>query len=224
MAQAQGRARSGQDPALDVALAVAPGGDCLADVAMLRAEPTAFGAVASGPTVSDTLASAGPRAIAAIRWAQAEVHRRVWRLAGQTAPDKEGEVVVDIDGELVLAHAEKQDATATWKKTFGLAQSPKEHRRGRKTLIRTDSGGAPEFLNWLTARGRWLSYSVGTVITDATHLFIRFLCGSAKGVVPARNILQALRSIEEILQPHPKFLRICEGFGSNLPKGTLHHR
>ncbi|MGA5342079.1 transposase, partial [Streptomyces griseoincarnatus] len=35
---------------LDVALAVALGGDCLADVAMLRAEPAVFGPVASGPT------------------------------------------------------------------------------------------------------------------------------------------------------------------------------
>jgi len=26
---------------------------------------------------------------------------------------------VDLDGVLVLAHSEKQDATATWKKTFG---------------------------------------------------------------------------------------------------------
>jgi hypothetical protein len=28
-------------------------------------------------------------------------------------------VIVDIDGVLVLARSEKQDATATWKKTFG---------------------------------------------------------------------------------------------------------
>lgn len=28
-------------------------------------------------------------------------------------------MIVDIDGVLVLAHSEKQDATATWKKTFG---------------------------------------------------------------------------------------------------------
>ena len=26
-----------------------------------------------------------------------------------------------------------------------------------------------EFLNWRTARGRWLSYSVGMTITDAVH-------------------------------------------------------
>lgn len=37
---------------LDVALAIALGGDCLADVGMLRAEPAVFGPVASDPTVS----------------------------------------------------------------------------------------------------------------------------------------------------------------------------
>lgn len=45
---------------LDVALAVALGGDCLADAGMLRAEPAVFGQVASDPTVSrliDTLAA-----------------------------------------------------------------------------------------------------------------------------------------------------------------------
>ncbi len=201
---------------LDVALAVALGGDYLADVAMLRAEPGVFGPVASDPTVSrliDPLAGAGPRALKAIRLARAEVRQHVWRWAGQNAPDKEGEVIVDIDGVLVLAHSEKQDATATWKKTFGhhplfafvdhgregtgepvasllrpgnagsntaadhieaarlaLAQLPKAYRRGRQTLIRTDSGGGThEFVNWITARGRWLSYSVGMVITDAIH-------------------------------------------------------
>ena len=49
---------------LDLALALALGGDCLADVAMLRAEPGVFGPVASDPTVSrliDTLAADAPR-------------------------------------------------------------------------------------------------------------------------------------------------------------------
>lgn len=32
------------------------------------------------------------------------------------------------------------------------------------TLIRTDSGGGThEFVAWLAKRGRWLSYSVGTI-------------------------------------------------------------
>ncbi|OKI01396.1 transposase [Streptomyces sp. CB02923] len=107
---------------LDVALAVALGGDCLANVAMLRAEPAVFGPVACDPTVSrlmDKLASGGERALVAIRMARAEVREHVRRLAGEAAPDADGQVIVDLDGVLVLAHSEKQDATATWKKTFG---------------------------------------------------------------------------------------------------------
>jgi hypothetical protein len=47
------RPRATHDPGkvlLDVAVAL--GGDCLTDVAMLRAEPGVFGPVASDPTVS----------------------------------------------------------------------------------------------------------------------------------------------------------------------------
>ncbi|TMZ53287.1 IS1380 family transposase, partial [Klebsiella pneumoniae] len=117
------RPRAVHDPGkvlLDVALAVALGGDCLADVGTLRAESVVFGPVASDPTVSrliDTLAAAGPKALSAIRAARAEARERVWKLAGTAAPDAAGHVIVDLDGVLVLAHSEKQDATATWKKT-----------------------------------------------------------------------------------------------------------
>ena len=54
-----------------------------------------------------------------------------------------------------------------------LAQLPRPHRRGRHTLIRTDSaGGTHQFLSWLTRRGRWLSYSVGMTITEDIHTAI----------------------------------------------------
>ncbi|WP_461004158.1 transposase, partial [Streptomonospora sediminis] len=54
-----------------------------------------------------------------------------------------------------------------------LKQLPRTHRRGRKTLIRTDTaGGTHAFLDWLTRRGRWLSYSVGMTITDDIHTAI----------------------------------------------------
>ncbi len=58
----------------DLALALAVGGDCLADVAVLRAEPAVFGRVASDPTVSrlvDTLAADPDRALKAIDSARA---------------------------------------------------------------------------------------------------------------------------------------------------------
>lgn len=97
-------------------------GDCLADVAILRAEPALFGPVACGPTVSrliDALAAAGSRALAAIRTARAEVREHIWQLTGTGAPHADGQVIVDIDGVLVLAHSGKEDATRTWKKTYG---------------------------------------------------------------------------------------------------------
>ena len=40
---------------LDLALTLALGGDCLADIALLRAEPGIYGRVASDPTVSRTI-------------------------------------------------------------------------------------------------------------------------------------------------------------------------
>jgi hypothetical protein len=151
------------------------------------------------------------------------VREHVWALAGDAAPDVTGQVIVDLDGVLVLAHSEKQDAAATWKKTFGhhpllgfvdhgsggsgepvvgllrpgnagsntaadhitattlaLAQLPKGYRRGRRTLIRCDSGGGThEFVSWLTARGRWLSYSVGMTITEAIHAAVLRMPASA---------------------------------------------
>lgn len=60
------------DPAkvvTDLAVTLALGGDCLADIALLRAAPGVFGRVASDPTVSrtvDALAKDAPRALAAI--------------------------------------------------------------------------------------------------------------------------------------------------------------
>ncbi len=86
---------------LDVALTVALGGDCLADAGMLRAEPAVSGPVASDPTVSrliDTLAASEEEALAAVRAARAKARARVWKLAGERAPDADGAVTVDLDG------------------------------------------------------------------------------------------------------------------------------
>lgn len=105
---------------LDLAVAVALGGDAAADVAVLRAQPGVFGRVASDPTVSrlvTTLAGDVNAALAAVAAARATVRERVWRHAG--APIQQGRVVIDLDATLVGAHSDKEDATRTWKKTFG---------------------------------------------------------------------------------------------------------
>jgi DDE family transposase len=102
---------------------LALGGDCLADVAMLRAEPELFGPVASDPVVSrliSRLAADAPRALKAIRAARAAARERAWALAGDSAPGSDGKLIpVDIDATIVIAHSEKDKAAATWKKTWG---------------------------------------------------------------------------------------------------------
>ncbi|MFK4594874.1 hypothetical protein RKD30_001541 [Streptomyces pristinaespiralis] len=132
-------------------------------------------------------------------------------------------MTVDLDGVLVVAHSDKEDAAPTWKRTYGhhplmgfvdhgpggtgepvaallrpgnagsntaddhvtttqlaLAQLPKEYRRGRRTLIRTDSaGGTHTFVAWLAQRGRWLSYSVGMTVTEQIHSHVLKVPASA---------------------------------------------
>jgi hypothetical protein len=107
----------------DLAVALALGGDCLADIALLRAEPELFGPVASDPVVSrlvGRLAADAPRALKAIRAARAAARERAWPLAGPAAPGADGGLLtIDIDATLVAAFSEKEQATPTWKKTFG---------------------------------------------------------------------------------------------------------
>jgi hypothetical protein len=106
----------------DLAAAVALGGDCLADIAVLREQPQLSGPVASDPVVSRLVAAlAGdlPRALKAVRAARAAARERAWALAGDAAPGAGGPVIVDLDATIVIVHSEKEQAAPTWKKTFG---------------------------------------------------------------------------------------------------------
>jgi hypothetical protein len=117
------------DPAkvvLDLAVTLALGGDCLADVALLRSAPGVFGPVASDPTVSrtiDALAVNAPAALAAIDSARAAARARAWWLAGSHGPDHAVHaahpLVIDVDATLVTAHSEKEQAAPTFKRGFG---------------------------------------------------------------------------------------------------------
>jgi hypothetical protein len=117
------------DPAkiiCDLAVSLALGGDCLADVAVLRAEPGLFGTVASDATVSraiDVLAADASTALAAIDAARSQARARVWQLAGHSAPDRDTDaaqpLIVDVDATLVTAHSDKDQARPTFKRGYG---------------------------------------------------------------------------------------------------------
>ena len=104
----------------DLASAIALGGDCLADIAVVRAQSDLFGPVASDPTVSrlvDKLADDVEGALHELRTARAHARAVAWRHRCPVRAD--GPVPVDIDGTIVVAHSEKESAAATFKRTFG---------------------------------------------------------------------------------------------------------
>lgn len=123
--------RGGHDPgrvAVDVAVMLADGGESISDLAVLRDQPKLFGAVASPATAWRVLDGIDAGALSRLRsaraaarelaWAQHAETRRVFpqaKAAGRVIPG----LVLDIDASIVLCHSEKQDATPTWKKTFG---------------------------------------------------------------------------------------------------------
>lgn len=117
------------DPAkvlLDLAIAVAIGGEHLDDAALLRAEPAVYGLVASDPTITRTiarLAKDAGTALAAIDAARAAARANAWSAAGSRAPDHgvsaKNPLIVDLDATLVAAHSEKENARPTFKRGFG---------------------------------------------------------------------------------------------------------
>jgi hypothetical protein len=168
-------------------MSLAMGGDCLADVAQLRAHPQVFGPVASDPTVSrliDTLAADAPAALAAINAARAVARRSAWALAGKHAPDHgidaAAPLVIDVDATLVTAHSEKEQAAPTFKRGFGF----------HPLCAFVDHGpeGTGEPLSVLLRRGNAGSNTVDdhvTVIRDA----LAQLPGHAGGRRPGKSVL-----------------------------------
>lgn len=111
------RRRSRHDPGQtlrDLAVMVADGGDCLADLSALRDQPTLFGDLPSDATAWRALAALDRERVAAVRRARATARARVWELAG--APTR---VILDLDATLVTAHSEKEQAAANYKHGFG---------------------------------------------------------------------------------------------------------
>jgi Transposase DDE domain group 1 len=120
LSQAMGgvrKRRSRHDPGrtlCDLAVMLADGGDCLADLRALRDQPTLFGDVASAATGWRALAALDRERLAAVRQARATARARIWELAG--APER---LILDLDATLVTAHSEKELAAGNYKHGFG---------------------------------------------------------------------------------------------------------
>ena len=110
---------SGHDPgrvARDLAVMLADGGDCLADLGAVRDQDALFGAVASDSTafrVLDRIAST-PGLLDALADAHARARGHVWTQTG--APER---ITIDVDATLVSSHSDKEGAAGTYKGGYG---------------------------------------------------------------------------------------------------------
>jgi hypothetical protein len=110
----------------DVAVVLADGGEAIADIDVLRHQSSVLGRVASAPTVWRALDEVTPGRLKRIQNARARVRRQVWSQLPDGVPaskvagtDLDDLIVLDTDATIVISHSEKENAAATFKRTFG---------------------------------------------------------------------------------------------------------
>jgi len=101
----------------DLAVAVADGADSISGISVLADREELFGPVASMPTTWRVLDRIGPEHLERVRAARATARERAWDAGA--GPDLSDELRLDFDATITIAHSEKQNAAATWKRTFG---------------------------------------------------------------------------------------------------------
>ena len=118
--------RSAHDPGVvlrDLAVMLADGGDCLADIGALRDQPDLFGHLPSDATAFRVIDSIDEQRLEALRQAVAQARAGAWELGARPQrrakrPDHEL-TVIDIDATLTRAHSNKEHAKGNFKKGFG---------------------------------------------------------------------------------------------------------
>jgi hypothetical protein len=127
-----GKPRARHDPGrvlVDMAVAVADGATTISDVAVLADQAALFGAVASDSTCWRLLDHLDTGQLGAVGSCRDTTREVVWgqraELTGEPFPaaraagrDLPG-LVIDLDASIVVCHSEKEQAAATFKKTFG---------------------------------------------------------------------------------------------------------
>jgi hypothetical protein len=101
----------------DLSVAIADGADAISGIAVLGDREELFGMVASIPTTWRVLDRIDAAHLGAVRQARAQARATAW--AAGAGPDLSTELWLDFDATITIAHSDKENAAATWKRTFG---------------------------------------------------------------------------------------------------------
>lgn len=156
--------RRGHDPGRvirDLAVMLADGGECVADLGAVREQDALFGEVASDSTafrMVEKIAST-PGMLDAVRAAHATARERFWELGG--VPER---LTIDVDATLVGAHSEKEKAAGNYKHGFGfhpLGAYADETREALAMLLRPGNAGSNTVADHVTVIDRSLAQIPG---------------------------------------------------------------
>lgn len=119
----------------DLAVMIADGGECISDIATLADQPGVFGPVASDTTCWRVLDAVTAQDLGAVDAARAAAREVAWAQRGEAtgtvlpaslvagapllARDGGPVLVIDEDATLVIAHSDKDQAAATFKRSWG---------------------------------------------------------------------------------------------------------
>lgn len=101
----------------DLAVAVADGADAISGISVLGDRQDLFGPVASMPTTWRVLDRVDAQHFGWVRDARAQARERAW--SAGAGPDLSDELCLDFDATITIAHSEKENAAATWKRRSG---------------------------------------------------------------------------------------------------------
>ena len=126
----------------DLAVMVADGGECVADLGTLRDQQPLFGDVCSDSTAFRTVQKIAARqtGLGALRAAHAQARARFWQLTG--APES---LTIDVDATLINSHSEKEHAAGNYKGGYGfhpLQTYLDETRESLDGLLRPGNAGS----------------------------------------------------------------------------------
>jgi hypothetical protein len=151
--------RRGHDPGrviCDLAVMLADGGECVADLGAVREQDALFGPVASDSTAFRTVQKIAqtPGMLDAIRAAHACARERFWELDGVPP-----QLTIDVDATLVTAHSEKEKAAGNYKHGYGfhpLGAYTDETREALAIMLRPGNAGSNTAADHVTVIDRSL--------------------------------------------------------------------
>ena len=137
--------RRGHDPGRvirDLAVTLADGGECVADLGAVRDQQALFGPVASDSTAFRVIdrVPCEPALLEALRAAHARARERMWRLC--RAPER---LTIDIDATLITAHSHQEGAAGNYTHGYGfhpLQAHGDETREALAAMLRPGNAGA----------------------------------------------------------------------------------